>query len=208
MRSRQPCARLLELADRQGVEEFVGDQQHRAVGHVVEALVPGRREGGERALLCKARSGALISTRCRSSAAWKPGTPRVARRASAIRVPRPGPSSTRRTGAAGPSPASARRARRPDSSPNICEISGAVVKSPAAPTGRARAVVAEAGMAERLGHEVGDRDRAGERDAARDQPAELRGHGTGVTRRRAADRRGRPASRRRPAPAATAACPW
>ena len=38
-----------------------------------------------------------------------------------------------------------------------------------------RAVVAEAGMAERLGHEVGDRDRAGERDAPGDQPAELAG---------------------------------
>ncbi len=46
------------------------------------------------------------------------------------------------------------------------------------------AVVAEAGMAERLGHEVGDRDRAGERDASCDQMAELRGHGTGVTKRR------------------------
>ena len=33
-----PAARrLFELAHRQGVEEFVGDQQHRAVRHVVEA---------------------------------------------------------------------------------------------------------------------------------------------------------------------------
>ena len=48
----------------------------------------------ERGCCCSARRRALISTRCSSSAAWKPGTPRVARSASAISVPRPGPSST------------------------------------------------------------------------------------------------------------------
>ena len=38
-----PAARgLLELAHRQGVEEFVGDQQHRAGRHVLEAAVPRR----------------------------------------------------------------------------------------------------------------------------------------------------------------------
>ena len=35
---------LFELADRQGVEELVGDQQQRALGHLVQALVPTRRE--------------------------------------------------------------------------------------------------------------------------------------------------------------------
>ena len=44
--------------------------------------------------------------------------------------------------------------------------------------GQRLAVVAQPRMAQRLGHEVGERDRAGERDASGDQPAELRGHDT------------------------------
>ncbi len=70
-------------------------------------------------------------------AAWKPGTPRVARKASAIKVPRPGPSSTSRTPGGRPIASQRSASQAPKSSPNIWEISGAVVKSPAAPTGSA-----------------------------------------------------------------------
>ena len=46
--------------------------------------------------------------------------------------------------------------------------------------GRGVAVVTETGMTQRLGHEVGQRDRPGERDAPRDQAAQLAvGHGWG-----------------------------
>ena len=46
--------------------------------------------------------------------------------------------------------------------------------------GRGVAIVAETGMTQRLGHEVGQRDRPGERDAPRDQAAQLAvGHGWG-----------------------------
>ena len=92
-----------------------------------------RREGGERTFAARRCSGALMSTRWRSSAAWKPGTPRVARSASAISVPRPGPSSTSRTGCGRPIASQRSASQAPRSSPNIWEISGAVVKSPAAP---------------------------------------------------------------------------
>ena len=60
---------------------------------------------------------------------------RAARKASLISVPRPGPSSMSRTGSGLPIDAQTSAAQRPSSSPNICEISGAVVKSPAAPNG-------------------------------------------------------------------------
>jgi hypothetical protein len=85
-----------------------------------------------------ARSAGLTSTRCRSSARWKPGAGRaVARSASAIRVPRPGPSSTRRTGEGLPASSQVAAAQAPSSSPKTWLTSGAVTKSPAAPIGPA-----------------------------------------------------------------------
>ena len=138
MRSRQPSRGPVELADRQRVEEFVGDQQQRPGRHVVEALVPGRREGRERGA-AERRAAARWSRRDGGRA--RHGSP--ARRgwrasASAISVPRPGPSSTSRTGAGRPIASQRSASQAPKSSPNIWEISGAVVKSPAAPSGRAR----------------------------------------------------------------------
>jgi hypothetical protein len=58
----------------------------------------------------------------------------IARKASAVSVPRPGPSSTQ---IASGDPARCHRsaAHNPISSPNIWLISGAVVKSPADPSG-------------------------------------------------------------------------
>ena len=55
---------------------------------------------------------------------------------SAIRVPRPGPSSARAMARRRPWSIQACASASPRSSPNIWEISGAVVKSPAAPAGR------------------------------------------------------------------------
>ena len=84
---------------------------------------------------CLARSTGLVSTRCTATAARKSGTARVARSASAISVPRPGPSSTKFTRAGAPIWRHTVAAQAPISSPNIWLISGAVVKSPAAPNG-------------------------------------------------------------------------
>ena len=63
------------------------------------------------------------------------GATLAVRRMSAIRVPRPGPSSTRRGFLGQPWSAQACTSHRPIISPNIWLISGAVVKSPAAPKG-------------------------------------------------------------------------
>ncbi len=160
------------------------------------------------AVRCKACSRGLMSTRWRSSAAWKPGD--AARGAQCIGHQR---------AAAGPQLDEAHRLRPAHRQPALGEPGAQKLAEHLGDFRRRRevaggahrqggAVVAEAGMAERLGHEVGDRDRAGERDASCDQLAELRGHGTGVTKQGGADMPGRSASRRRPATAATAACPW
>ena len=68
-------------------------------------------------------------------AARNSGITLAARKASSIMVPRPGPSSTRRTLSGDPIARQAAAAHSPTSSPNIWLISGAVVKSPAAPSG-------------------------------------------------------------------------
>ncbi len=54
---------------------------------------------------------------------------------SAISVPRPGPSSTSRDRVGDPAAAHRSANHAPISSPNIWLISGAVTKSPAAPSG-------------------------------------------------------------------------
>ena len=87
------------------------------------------------AAACAARSTGLASTRCRRSARRKSGARFSARSASAISVPRPGPSSARITGAGRPIFSQASAHQRPMSSPKIWLTSGAVMKSPRAPSG-------------------------------------------------------------------------
>src|SRR6516165_4295078 len=110
-----PSARVvLELADRKRVEELVRDEDHRCFRDLVETRMPTSLDprAAERGLLLgKARS------------------------ASAISVPRPGPSSTRSKREGAPMRAQQSAVHKPISSPNIWEISGAVTKSPAAPKG-------------------------------------------------------------------------
>ena len=130
----QPFAMaLLELPDGNGIEEFIGHQQQGAIGKACDGLMPGRL-AAELVLLSCRRTG-LISTRWRRAASTKPGMTFPALRMSAIRVPRPGPSSTRLNGAGLPSTSHAATSHTPISSPKICEISGAVMKSPCSPKG-------------------------------------------------------------------------
>ena len=208
MRSAQPRAVFSNWRTGRASKNSLATSSIGPAGTSSRRLVPGRREIAERRALHGAAARSLISTRWRSSAAWKPGTPRVARSASAIK-----------RAAAGPELDEAHRRRPAHRQPALGQPGAQKLAEHLRDFRRRRevaggahrqggAVVAEAGMAERLGHEVGDRDRAGERDASCDQLAELRGHGTGVTRQRVADMPGRSASRRRPATAATAACPW
>ncbi len=89
----------------------------------------------DRVVSCRAFSTGLVSTRRMSAASRKRGTTRAARKTSAISVPRPGPSSTRRTGSGAPMRRQISPAQSPISSPNIWLISGAVVKSPSVPNG-------------------------------------------------------------------------
>ena len=106
--------RLVELAHRQGVEEFVGDHQRRARRHIVEALVPGRLPGGERRPLGGTQRFVDVdemqadrAMKVRHAARGAQGVGHQGRgRARARSV------SARR---AVPSPASARPARRPKS---------------------------------------------------------------------------------------------
>ena len=77
----------------------------------------------------------LTSTRWISALSTKPGAIWAARSMSAIMVPRPGPSSTKRKGAGAPIRRQISVHQRPNSSPNIWLISGAVVKSPDRPNG-------------------------------------------------------------------------
>jgi len=88
------------------------------------------------ALACFVRSAGLVSTRWTRSAAKNAGAVcLIARSASASSVPRPGPSSTRATGCGLPMLVQTPAHQRPISSPKTCEISGAVMKSPARPSG-------------------------------------------------------------------------
>ena len=95
-RSRQSGVGALELADGEGVEELVGDEEERAGRQVLEPVGPARPPG--RAAACAARSAGLVSTSQSSAASRKPGWRPAARRASRISVPRPGPSSARMKG--------------------------------------------------------------------------------------------------------------
>ncbi len=90
-----------------------------------------RAPGTRRA--CSARSGAEASTNHTSAASAAPAAPST-RSASAIIVPRPGPSSTRRKPGR-PIACQTAATQAPIISPNIWLISGAVTKSPPAPSG-------------------------------------------------------------------------
>ena len=91
----------LELADWQGVEELVGDQEKRPLGQVGGMGVKGDVMAGKRLFLPRAQ-GRRDLHEVQARASWKPGTARVARSASAISVPRPGPSSASTKGAGRP----------------------------------------------------------------------------------------------------------
>ena len=84
---------------------------------------------------CRRSSAGPISTMCTARAARNSAITFAARSASTIMVPRPGPSSTRLMAAGDPIFRQSVAAHRPTSSPNIWLISGAVMKSPAAPSG-------------------------------------------------------------------------
>ena len=84
---------------------------------------------------CFSRSTGLISTRWMLSAWYSGGKTRSARSASAIMVPRPGPSSISRNSGGEPIAFQTEAAHSPSNSPNIWLTSGAVVKSPSRPSG-------------------------------------------------------------------------
>ncbi len=87
---------------------------------------------------CTVRSVSDVSTKWTVTFFRKPGATRSARSASAMSVPRPGPSSMRRRLAGSPICRHVSQAHKPMSSPKIWEISGAVIKSPARPIACAR----------------------------------------------------------------------
>src|SRR5215472_14353586 len=77
----------------------------------------------------------LIEIRWTWMAARKSGITLAVRSTSTIMVPRPGPSSTKLISPGDPIARQVAAAHNPINSPNIWLISGAVVKSPAAPNG-------------------------------------------------------------------------
>ena len=83
--------------DWQRIEILVGEKNDIARGPsgIWSMLWDHLTEGGHRGNLicCCSRSAGLASTRCTLIASWKAGRIRIARSASAIMVPRPGPNS-------------------------------------------------------------------------------------------------------------------
>ena len=89
----------------------------------------GLQRASGTASACLARRLGLVSTNQTSSASRKPGTRAPARSASALRAPRPGPSSTHSARRGLPMPIQTCAAHSPSSSPNIWLTSGPVTKS-------------------------------------------------------------------------------
>ena len=85
---------LDELADGQGVEELVGDDEDGGSSGRRRVRWPGRVVLSSRSACWALRAG-LVSKSCRCSASMNPSALAATRRASCIRVPRPGPSSRR-----------------------------------------------------------------------------------------------------------------
>ena len=93
----------LEGADGQRVEELVGHQKEWA-GRQIDNLIDELWVMPASVFRWTARRAGEVSTRQSCRLAWNPGTARVARRMSAISVPRPGPSSASTAPAARPGP--------------------------------------------------------------------------------------------------------
>ena len=85
------------------------------------------------ASLCAFLFAGDTSTMCTVTASAKPFKFLVPLSRSAINVPRPGPSSTIRTVDGFPMLSHVHAAHAPMSSPNACDTSGEVTKSPASP---------------------------------------------------------------------------
>ena len=143
---------LLELADGNCIEEFVGDQDHGSMGHGRQCIVPADT-GADGLGLARPAAAGLVSTRCTCAARMKSGAafPTV-RRMSVISVPRPGPSSTRLKLSGAPIACHAATHQMPISSPKTWLTSGAVMKSPSAPKGSRLHVVAVLRMTETESH--------------------------------------------------------
>ena len=105
-----------------------------------QLVVPVDGQSRQSRSACRSRRTGLVSTRWIDIAASRnAGTTCAARSASAISVPRPGPSSTSaHRGAGGRVSSQCCTSGSPSSSPNSWLISGAVTKSPAAPKGSRR----------------------------------------------------------------------
>ena len=166
-----------ELPDRQRVEELVGDEEKRPVRHVVEARRARRfRRPLPPSVFCLARSQrrARLDQMRRRPRSRKSGALAATRRMSAISVPRPGPSSTSRTGVG-----------RADHAPDMDEPRADDLAEHLAHLRRgdeiavdaeriARRVVAVLGIAEAKRHVVGDAHRAVRLDERLDLLAERR----------------------------------
>ena len=135
-RSCQPSSVLHELPDRQGVEELVGDDEDRVFADGVDLAGPVGRVGAEPLFLLATQQLCWSRRAARCSAFSKPSALLAARSASAISVPRPGPSSSSVKLLGSPICCQRLTMKKPISSPNIWLISGAVMKSPSAPIGR------------------------------------------------------------------------
>ena len=127
-----------KLADRHGVEQLVGDDDQRLLGQLAMRLVPGDAAAAfaERRLLDVGQPRARLdhgesALPAQDAASSLP----TVRSMSFISVPRPGPISASVTGSGRPIACQALSTQTPISSPNIWLISGAVMKSPAAPNG-------------------------------------------------------------------------
>ena len=176
-RSAQPVGRAHELARGQAVEQLVGDQQQRRVAGQPRRARSIQRGAGARPPAARpagARERRATSRPARARP--RPGSrARAGRRAatSLISVPSPGPTSTSSTRAGAPMRRQVSTAQSPISSPNICETSGAVMKSPSLAERRAGRVVAVA--ADRAGSgSCRRRRRSGRRRRSRPSAAHVR----------------------------------
>ena len=127
----------------------------------VEVVVPDRRDAPRVLSPARARSTGLVSTRCSCERGMEARhAPRRAQRIGHQRAAAGAElGEDERVGRAHALPAD-RRTRAPISSPKIWLISGAVMKSPRRAERDRASRNSRARMAERLGHEVGDGDRA------------------------------------------------
>ena len=205
-----PAARCGRTGGRQRVEELVGERSSGAVaGRSARAACQPAVVLGQPLGLTRAQDGAGLDQVQLARPRGIRRTPRGAERVGHQRAAA-GPELDQRGPRAGRPHRSqdCDQGQSPISSPNIWLISGAVTKSPAAPNGSRRRVVAvAAGRPERSGHVAGRR-RSG--PSLADHAAEPVGR-AGSTRRASGPRReapGQQTASRPAASAATAAGPW